>query len=166
MGKIKLLVISTKNKINNIIDKIIGKIFKKRSDNILQDSLDQKLVLNLSKSRLPTLKQLRKLPQFLSTKEKTIIKSLSVIICICAILLSVNFYLNHIQVIPTVAGTYTEAIVGSPQYINPLFCQANNADADLVKLIFSGLLKYDGETQELKPDLCEKYEISEDQKTY
>ncbi|MEA2088992.1 MAG: ABC transporter substrate-binding protein [Patescibacteria group bacterium] len=166
MDKIKLFIISTKNKINNIIDKIIGKIFTKRSDNILQDSLDKKLVLNLSKSHFPTLKQLRKLPHFLSNKERIIIKSLSVVICICAILLSINFYLNHIQVIPTVAGTYTEAIVGSPQYINPLFCQANNTDADLVKLIFSGLLKYDGETQKLKPDLCEKYEISEDQKTY
>ncbi|NCF75143.1 MAG: hypothetical protein GWO87_01480 [Xanthomonadaceae bacterium] len=166
VDKIKLFILSVKNKINNIVDKIIGNISIKRSNNILQDSLDKKLVFNLSRSHFPTLKQLRKLPQFLSIKEKTTIKFLSLVICICLILLSINFYLNHIQIVPAVAGTYTEALVGSPQYINPLFCQANNVDADLAKLIYSGLLKYNDKTQKLEPDLCKKYEISKDQKVY
>ncbi len=166
-NKIKFFILSTKNKILNFFDKIRGKFSRKKIRvHTLQSSLDKKLVQNLSKSRLPNFKQLRQLPQFLSVREKTTIKILSFIIFICAIFLGTNFYLNHIKIIPAQTGEYIEGIVGSPQYINPLFSQINDVDSDLVKLVFSGLLKYDSETGELKPDLADRYEISEDQKTY
>lgn len=58
-----------------------------------------------------------------------------------------------------------EGISGQPIYINPLLSQTSEADADLVQLIFSGLLKYDREGN-LISDLAESYEISEDKKTY
>ena len=166
-NKIKFFILSTKNKIFNLFDKIRGKFSRKKIKvHTLQGSLDKKLVQNLSKSRLPNFKQLRQLPQFLSVKEKTTIKILSFIVFVCAIFLGTNFYLSHIKVVPAQAGEYIEGVVGSPQFINPLFSQINDVDSDLVKLIFSGLLRYDSETGELKTDLAEKYEISEDQKSY
>jgi peptide/nickel transport system substrate-binding protein len=166
-NKIKFFILSTKNRIFNLFDKISGKFSRKKIKvHTLQSSLDKKLVQNLSKSSFPSFKQLRQLPQFLSVKEKTAIKILSFIVFVCAIFLGTNFYLSHIKVVPAQAGEYIEGVVGSPQFINPLFSQINDVDSDLVKLIFSGLFRYDSETGELKTDLAEKYEISEDQKIY
>ena len=65
--------------------------------------------------------------------------------------------------IPTVGGTLTEAIVGEPRYLNPLDAPANDADKDLVRLIYSGLFRFDG--LEAVPDLAERYSWSEDGKT-
>ena len=166
MDKIKLLIISVKNRINNVWDKLSGKFSFKKKNSILQGTLDKKLVFNLSKSYIPSPKQLKKIPQFLSVKEKRIIQTLVTVIFLCFCFWGVNFYFTHIKIVPKIAGNYTEGVVGSPQYINPLFSLDNDVDSDLVKLIFSGLLKYNSETKELDPDLCKSYEISEDQKTY
>ncbi len=167
VDKVKLFIASAKNKTKKITDKVWWIITpKKRVKKFLQNSLDEKLVFSLSKSRFPSAKQLQQLPHFLSDREKMIIKTLTAVIFICIIFLGTNFYLSHIKIVPAMTGEYIEGVVGYPQYINPLFAQLNDTDYDLVKLIFSGLLKYDDESNELKPDLCTKYEISDDQKEY
>src|SRR3989304_4931722 len=56
---------------------------------------------------------------------------------------------------------YTEAIVGYPARVNPLFAPLNNADADLASLVFSGLTRL-GPDGEVLPDLAESWEISDD----
>jgi len=66
---------------------------------------------------------------------------------------------------PDYGGSYTEGIVGSPQYINPIFCQTNDTDRDISELIFSGLMKYDSKGN-LAPDLAERYAIGEGGKIY
>lgn len=64
-------------------------------------------------------------------------------------------------VVPEVGGKYTEGLVGTPQFINPLLAQANQVDQDLVALIFSGLTCTDGQGQ-LVPDLAKRWQVSED----
>ncbi|OGN16635.1 MAG: hypothetical protein A3C88_02225, partial [Candidatus Yanofskybacteria bacterium RIFCSPHIGHO2_02_FULL_50_12] len=49
--------------------------------------------------------------------------------------------------------------------INPLLSQANDADRDLVSLIYSGLLQYNEEGK-LVPDLAKSYEVSSDGLNY
>ncbi|MCK4744518.1 peptide ABC transporter substrate-binding protein [Candidatus Parcubacteria bacterium] len=147
-------------------DKIKSILSRQNQKSQIHNDLDQKLVLGLSKTKIPSLGQLRQLPKFLSIKEKRIIKILFLIIFICLIFQTGYFYLTHIKIVPASAGDYIEAVIGSPQYINPIFSSVNDVDADLTQLIFSGLLKYDNITGELKPDLCETYEISEDLKSY
>lgn len=61
--------------------------------------------------------------------------------------------------------TFTEAVVGQPQHINPLKAGINSVDKELSRLIFRSLMKYD-EHGVLKPDLAERYQISPDQKEY
>jgi len=56
-------------------------------------------------------------------------------------------------------------MVGAPRLINPLFAALNEADADLSRLVYSGLLRYDRE-QRLVPDLAVGYEIGPDKKQY
>jgi peptide/nickel transport system substrate-binding protein len=57
--------------------------------------------------------------------------------------------------------TYSEAIVGAPSRVNPLFAHLNDTDRDLVSLVFSGLARLSPDGQVL-PDLAETWEISED----
>jgi peptide/nickel transport system substrate-binding protein len=79
--------------------------------------------------------------------------------------LGVNFVQTHRVQAPTVGGRYVEAVVGSPQYINPIFASTNDVDTDITRLVFSGLMRYD-EKNNLVPDLAEKFEVSADKKVY
>lgn len=60
--------------------------------------------------------------------------------------------------IPDYGGEINEGIIGSPRFINPLLA-VSDADRDLVKLIYSGLLESDGHGN-LTPSLAVNYEIS------
>jgi len=62
-------------------------------------------------------------------------------------------------------GDYSEGIIGQPMYVNPVLEAGNEADADLSRLIYSGLFKY-GTDGKIVPDLAESYEVSNDQLTY
>ncbi|MEK7133143.1 MAG: ABC transporter substrate-binding protein, partial [Patescibacteria group bacterium] len=66
--------------------------------------------------------------------------------------------------VPIDGGVLYEGIIGFPRFINPLIA-ASEADRDLTELIYAGLLKSDGQGG-LKPELAEKYEISEDNLAY
>lgn len=66
---------------------------------------------------------------------------------------------------PRYGGTYTEALAGRSEIINPLFSPSNPVDADIVRLLYSGLLRRDVDGT-LKPDLAESFSASADQSTY
>ena len=63
------------------------------------------------------------------------------------------------------SSTYREAVLGRPIRINPLATPANQAEADIAALVFSGLmrLRADGSPE---PDLAERWEVTADQLTY
>ena len=67
--------------------------------------------------------------------------------------------------VPAEGGTYIEALVGMPQYINPILCQRNAVDADLAALIFTGLTRVDARG-EIVDDLAASHEVSEDGQVY
>jgi len=71
-----------------------------------------------------------------------------------------NFSVN----VPDKGGSFTEGIVGSPRFVNPLLA-ISDADRDLVALVFSGLMK-STPSGELVPDLAESFSISPDGLTY
>lgn len=127
--------------------------------------LEKKSIQNLKKHRLPTWSQLKHLTHFLSATEKKIIKITGYVLIVCIILLGVSFYWSHSVLIATEGGEYTEGLVGSPNYINPLLAQYNDVDRDLSKLLFNGLLRYDQQGS-LVLDLAEELHISADQKEY
>jgi peptide/nickel transport system substrate-binding protein len=160
--------------LSNLSQNLKGFIFLnlekiKKSQKInLQKQLDKKIIVKLNKKekKLPSWKQIKQLPKTLNRREQNIIKSLLAIILGCFVfLIYINFFQN-LTTVPKNGGELVEGLIGSPLYINPILAQSNvDADLDLSSLIFSGLLKYDNNL-ELIPDLAEKYEISEDQKTY
>lgn len=66
--------------------------------------------------------------------------------------------------VPRSGGTYTEAVVGRPRLINPIYAEQNTVDRDLSELMYAGLVSV-GDA-EIVPDLAREWSISEDQKTY
>lgn len=66
---------------------------------------------------------------------------------------------------PTKGGSYTEALVGGLQRLNPLLDAFNQPDRDVDRLLFSGLLRFDSRG-EAQPDLAERWGISMDGLTY
>jgi peptide/nickel transport system substrate-binding protein len=66
--------------------------------------------------------------------------------------------------VPRTGGSFTEGIVGTPRFINPVLA-VSDADKDLTALVYSGLLRT-RENGQLMSDLAEKYELSPDGLTY
>ncbi len=135
----------------------------KKSDNV--SGVDKRLVHKLSGKRVPSLKQLAHLPRFLSAKELLIVRILLAIGFTSLFVAGISAFSSHIVTVPAPGGEYVEASVGSPRLVNPVLAYENDADLDLVTLIYSGLMKetVDGK---LAVDLASEYRISEDGKIY
>lgn len=81
------------------------------------------------------------------------------------IILSAVLYLNFTEIKPKHVGSVNIGIVGSPRFLNPVLNTINDADRDISDVIFSGLMKYDGQGN-LIPDLAQKYSIGDFGKIY
>jgi peptide/nickel transport system substrate-binding protein len=66
---------------------------------------------------------------------------------------------------PAPGGTYVESVGGYPQSLNPLLSFYNDADNDVVSLVFSGLTRINMHG-EVVPDLATGWEIEETGITY
>ncbi len=62
-------------------------------------------------------------------------------------------------------GIYTEALIGSMGRLNPMLDWNNSADRDINRLIYSGLMKFDGRGLP-QPDLADSWGESSDGTTY
>jgi peptide/nickel transport system substrate-binding protein len=69
------------------------------------------------------------------------------------------------EALPASGGHYVEGVLRPPERINPLFTDANQADADAAALVFSGLVRLDGDGTP-KPDLAERWEITNNGQSY
>lgn len=129
------------------------------------NQLDNKLVESLSKQKMPTAKQIKYIHKLLSPRERNVIKVLSFLLVVAVVFVVANSYFLTTDLVPADGGEYTEGLVGSPRFINPILASINDVDLDISSVIFNGLLKYDPD-EGLIEDLTEEYSISEDQKTY
>lgn len=68
-------------------------------------------------------------------------------------------------VVPASGGTYTEAMAGTPECVNPLFCEFNSVDRDLSALVFRGLARV-SPRMNVVPDIASEWRISPDGLTY
>ena len=95
-------------------------------------------------------------------------RTLLVLLCMSALISGAFFLydatLRMTEVRPAQGGHFTEGIVGTPRFINPLLAQSQ-ADQDLTILMYSGLMRAlpDGT---IVPDLASSYEVSEDGTVY
>lgn len=119
----------------------------------------------LTLASLPNRTQLAYLPMALTKRERTVVRIAMVVALIAFVSLAVRFLGRHIEQMPRAGGDYAEALVGYPQYVNPILAYGNEVDQNLNQLIFAGLFRTDA-SGALMPSLADHYEVSEDQKTY
>ncbi len=149
----------------------LSKLFfwKKRKQNfrgsLPSTGFDQKLIKKIQSNLVPKWSQFRYLGNFLSKTEKRIINIALVVLFIATAGWGISWFFSNSSVVPASGGDYSEAMIGQPKYVNPLFTTANDVDADLASLIFSGLFKYN-DNQKLMPDLASDYNVSADGKVY
>src|SRR3989344_2488019 len=110
--------------------------------------------------RLPAL-----LRSFTSLEKKIIAVALATAIVSGSFLVS-EAYFGSTDVAPDYGGRFTEGIVGAPRFINPALSTTNSADADLARVVYSGVLRFDAHGK-LQPDLANALPtLSEDGKQY
>lgn len=134
----------------------------------LQSHLDwgKKLIEILAKKRkigIPNLRQLKYFPHLLTKKEKEIFIIFTSLLIISGVILLIRFYIN-LPVNPSEGGEYKEGIVGEINKINPIFSLPIDPDQDIIRLIFSGLTKW--EDGKISPDLAENWEVKNEGKNY
>lgn len=129
-----------------------------------EEDVNQQLVLKLNTKKIPSLAQIKQLPKFLSRGEKIRLWAALLIFLVSSLTLGWKIYLQNSKAEAAYGGSYTEGLIGSPRLINPILA-VSDVDRDLVKLLFSGLMKYDASGQ-LVPDLASAYTIDAEQKVY
>lgn len=130
-----------------------------------QSGWDRRLVHSLAEARLPTWRQIRHLPEVLSSNDSFRLRLGAALFAVGLVLLGARGYYARTEVAPAVGGEVVEAVVGTPRSLNPILSVSNDVDNDLTRLIFSRLFTVDGSGR-VVPDLVERYDISADQKTY
>ncbi|MBY0539308.1 hypothetical protein K2P56_02660 [Patescibacteria group bacterium] len=93
-----------------------------------------------------------------------VVSVLSIVMALSAATMVAGVSLALTTEIPSRGGSYSEGIVGSPRFVNPVLA-VSETDRDLTMLIFSGLMRMNPDGT-LVPDLAESYKISEDLLTY
>lgn len=113
---------------------------------------------------LPFLETFRSYSARFTPLDWFVVSILGLIMALSAATMLAGVSLALTSEIPSRGGSYSEGIVGSPRFVNPILA-VSETDRDLTMLIFSGLMrmKPDGT---LVPDLAESYKISEDLLTY
>lgn len=130
-----------------------------------QSRWDRNLLHSLSRTRLPSWRQIRHLPEVLSKNDSLRLKIGAFLVFIGLAIFGTDFYYRYTVIAPAVGGQLTEGIVGTPRSLNPLLSPSNDVDADLVSLMYSGLFTIDGDGK-IIPDLVLNYTVSDDQKSY
>ncbi len=120
---------------------------------------------SLASARLPTWRQIRHLPEVLSSNDSVRLRLGAGLLLLGLLLVGGGLYFSHTAIGPAVGGTITEGVVGSPRSLNPILSISNDVDNDLTRLMFSRLFTTDGAGR-VTPDLVANYGVSPDQKTY
>jgi peptide/nickel transport system substrate-binding protein len=115
--------------------------------------------------KFPSFHQWQKLPSVLNKKERYFIIGFLILAIASLFGWIIVHKIQTTVIAPNFGGSFSEGIVGNPQYLNPILSQTNDSDRDVTELIFSGLTQYNSKG-EIIPDLAEKYNIGDSGKTY
>jgi len=110
-----------------------------------------------------TLALMKDIVNQLDFKQRVLFLFLSVLLVIGSI--GTLIFLSHTTTVqvPSRGGSFSEGIVGTPRFINPLFA-TSDPDKDLVEIIYAGLMTRSG--SEFIPELTHSYVVSEDGLSY
>ena len=98
-----------------------------------------------------------------SSTEKFVFGALALVAFITMIVMVTSINEHFLVEIPSHGGNLNEGIIGLPRTINPILA-VTDADKDISALIYSGLMRYDGDN--VVTDIAKSYTISSDGLTY
>lgn len=127
--------------------------------------LEQRLIRSLFANHWPTWRQLKQMGYVFTKRERRVVAVSLGVVVVCLIWIGSIVVMTHRDIVPGTGGIYREGIIGSPQFFNPVLGSSNEAEADINRLIFSGLYRYN-EKLELVPDLADSTTISADGRHY
>lgn len=110
------------------------------------------------------LEKIEKVVEKMKLSEKIFFGLFCLIFIISGLVLAFRLNNSFLVEIPSFGGSFTEGLIGSPRFINPVLV-VSDTDKDLASLIYSGLLK-PGENGGFETDLASSYEIKEDGTVY
>lgn len=142
---------------NDQIDDFFGLKSDNKEDS-KKESVKETILKNMGISKV------RLLPKVLSKKERYLIITLLLVILGSLLSLPFTVFYHYTKAMPDYGGSFSEGIFGEPRHVNPLLAK-NDADRDLISLIYSGLMKHN-EDGKLVPDIARSYEISSDGLNY
>ncbi len=126
---------------------------------------DRALVQKLRPQWWPRWRQLKYLKHFMPSLEKRILLLLVGVAVLSTSGWAILFGRRHSTRGPATGGEYSEVMVGEPKFINPLFANINDVDADISSLVYTGLFAYNNNGT-VTPALAASYSISSDGRTY
>ena len=88
-----------------------------------------------------------------STKERYLLAASGVVFLVSGVFFSLQSFYQETVAAPVEGGSYVEGIIGQPIAINPLIAGDNDADRDLIQLLFAGLSDI---AQSIKSDETQK----------
>ncbi|MFA6437603.1 MAG: ABC transporter substrate-binding protein [Candidatus Paceibacterota bacterium] len=112
-----------------------------------------------------TITKIIAIPRIFNQKEMALARIFVFLIILSSLGLLINIHLSSTRILPNNGGIYREAIIGYPQYLNPILSYSSDTDRDIVKLIYSGLTKFDPDGN-IVPDLAEDFIIDDSGKNY
>jgi len=151
--------------VKEIFLKLKNRLLRKQGQPLIPHHYDVRLLQQVKGRFWPRWHQLIQINRVLSSGEKKIFNIAFLVLLIGLFWGGSSWVKAHRIEAPTFGGTVTEAVVGSPQFINPIFAVTNDVDVDISRLVFSGLMRYD-EKNRLVPDLAVRYTLSSDKKNY
>ena len=110
--------------------------------------------------KFPSVNQWKQFFKLLNKKEKKVFSFLASVAFISLITLGITLFITNTQVTADYGGSLREGVIGEPRFINPLYLSNQDADRDVVEVLFSGLMKYN-EKGEIINDLIESLEIKD-----
>ena len=133
----------------------------------MADTSQSNFFLNFEKiKKWPSKDQWKQFLKILTRTEKISFFILLILAFSSFLFIATHLYFDNTKIEPTLGGIYIEGMVGHPELINPIYSSANDADRDLVQIIFSSLLDYDQEGN-LYPELAQGMpEIKENGKVF
>jgi peptide/nickel transport system substrate-binding protein len=114
--------------------------------------------------RLSFTEKIEKVVAKMNLSEKIFLGLFSLVFVVSGLILLFRLNNSFLVEIPSFGGSFTEGLIGSPRFINPVLA-VSDTDKDMVSLIYSGLLK-SKEGGNFEPDLASSYEIQEDGLVY
>lgn len=105
------------------------------------------------------IEKIEKIVEKMNLSEKIVFGLFASVFVVSSLSLLIRLHKSFLIEVPAFGGSFTEGIIGSPRFINPVLA-VSDTDKDMSAIIYSGLLKV-GADGSLETDLAESYEIKE-----